>query len=297
LLLPELIPFYQRIGCAEISTNATLLAKKPEFLKLLRDHGIGLLFVSLHGNQQEHCRLTGVQPSVYTELLESLAYIVKSGFHLEVVTTLYKGNVGALDSLPELLIDIGVSKWWIQRIMPAGYARNWDPSEFLYSEECKEVLFKYAQLKNRFNPTQLRVGLDLTWGPNFYSQRMLKFLAGQVQDWPWTRFACPAVSENSVVISMDSKKAYPCLFFESFPEASIGEIRSDLYVETRDSPFSEEKLLNKLRGQCSECLYKAYCLGGCRAVAFSFAMLRGAEEPFYAGQDFCLTHWIEQELD
>jgi radical SAM protein with 4Fe4S-binding SPASM domain len=268
LLLPHLFRVYELAGCTEMSTNLTVLANQPEMLELLRQHRIRTLFVSLHGNQRQHCELTRVGPRIYDDLIRSLRMISDSGLDLEIITVLYKKNIGALDSLPELLMDIGVSKWWIQRIMPAGLARNWPLSAFFH----------------------------LSWGPNFYSQGMLQFLAGQVERWPWTRFACPAASGDSIVISMDSGKAYQCLFLESFAEARIGEVERDMSAVVDRHHFVEDTLMARLRGRCGECTYKRYCLGGCRAMAFSFAHMRGESDPFFAGQDYCLTNAIDEEL-
>lgn len=296
LLLPELLPLYKELGCTEISTNAVALIKQPELISLLHEYGIQSIFVSLHGNKKNHCALTRTNPIHYEDLLATLRLLAARGFKLEIITTLCNGNIEALDDLPELLIDIGVSGWWIQRIMPSGNARNWPIENFLYGDKCKVVMRKYAGIKQKYAPDQLHVGLDLSWGPNFYSHRMLQYLAGQVKRWPWARFACPAVSGDMQIISMDSGKVYPCWFLESFPETVIGELRDDLSMKPQQQLFSEEALLAGLQGICSECEYKKYCLGGCRSLAYSFAVKRNEPSPFFAGQDFCLTHAIEEEI-
>lgn len=296
LMSLDLLPVYQRVNCTEISTTALPLKRRPELLEELHKHGIQTIFVSLHGNQEDHCSLTNTSSRRYNDLIDSLRLIVDAGFNLEIVTTLYRGNVGALDDLPELLINIGVSSWWIQRIMPSGFARDWPFRDFLYGEACETIMRKYAQLKSHYLPNELHVGLDLTWGPNFYSQNMLKFLAGQLHRWPWTRSVCPAATNESLVISMDSGKIYPCLFFESFPDTEVGEVTSSGRINIRQRRYFAEVLTDNLRGLCKDCEYKRFCLGGCRALAYSFSVQRGERDPGSAGQDFCLTQAIRSEL-
>lgn len=296
LLQPELLSIYELVGCSEISTNGILLARDTASLDLLHERGIQNIIISLHGNRQDHCALTGVEPEVYDDLLRSLRTIVDRGFSLHITTTLYKGNLGALDYLPELLTSVGASEWWIQRIIPCGEARHWPLSRFLYGDECREVMIAYSNLKRRYRPEELCVRLDLTWGPNFYSNKMIQFLAGQRRHWPWTRFACPLVSGDRISISADSGRIYPCIFFESFPEMQIGMLDAGLSPVVERPLFSECELLDRLRGQCEGCSYIEFCLGGCRATAFSFAVLRNEPEPLFAGQDFCLTSMLEREM-
>jgi radical SAM protein with 4Fe4S-binding SPASM domain len=122
---------------------------------------------------------------------------------------------------------------------------------------------------------------------------MLRYLSGQENRWPWSRYVCPAVSGDSATISLESGNVYPCLFFETFPDTQIGH-QEDLVLKHQ---FSEVSLQENLQGQCKDCFYKPFCLGGCRAVAYSFAKFFGTKNPLFAGQDYCLTRQLDKELD
>lgn len=292
LLIPELFPMYKEVGCAEISTTTLQLRKRPEIIHELKTNGISTVFVSLHGNKEQHSKLTRSAPKKYDDIIEGIKLLVSSKINVEVVTTLYKHNIDALDYLPKELVNLGVSGWWIQRIMPIGRASSWKLKDFIYGDECDQVIESFANLRLQYKPDELHIGLDLTWGPNFYSSKMIKYLCGQEQRWPWSRYVCPAVSGDSIVISYETENIYPCLFFETFPEAQIGQLGN----LTTIGKFSEQGLINGLQGQCKECLYKTYCLGGCRSIAFSFAKYLQSPDPFLAGQDYCLTRAIDKEF-
>lgn len=290
LLLPELFRLYKDVGCTEISTSALNIRKQPELIQKLKENEINTIFISIHGDKPQHSRLTGSNTQKYDDIIYGVKLLVNSGIKVEVVTTLYKHNLDALNYLPQVLINLGVSGWWIQRIMPIGRAISWKLSDFIYGDECNQVMERYAALRQKYQPDVLHIGLDFTWGPNFYSSKMLRYLAGQEQRWPWSHYVCPAASGDSSVISYETGKIYPCLFFETFPDAQIGQLGDSITTQI----FSEQSLINNSQGQCQECSYKIYCLGGCRAIAFSFAKYLQSPDPFFAGQDYCLTRAIDK---
>lgn len=292
LLLPKFLPVYKHMECTEISTTGLQIYLNPGLIQLLKDNLISTVFISLHGNAKQHSILTGMPLKDYDKILSAIYLLNRSGINVEVITTLYKHNIDSLEMLPNKLIQLGVSKWWLQRIMPAGRALSWRLSDFIIGKECNKVMERFAVLRREYKPDQLHIGLDLTWGPNFYSSNMLKFLCGQERKWPWSKFVCPSVSGDSSVISFETGDIYPCLFFETFPEAKIGN-RKEKEI---NQIFSEKTLVGNLEGQCRDCTYKIYCLGGCRALAYTFAKFRKFPNPFFAGQDYCLSRAIDLEF-
>jgi len=292
LLLEKILPLYKRYDCNEISTSAYLISDKPSIIQNLKKSGIETVFVSLHGNKDQHLTLTNATSGNYEKLIDSIKRLVDSSISVEIITTLSKSNLEAIDYLPEQLINIGVFKWWIQRIIPCGKVKKWRIKDLIYGDECQEVMLKYSDLRSKYSSRQLNIGLDQTWGPNFYSEKMLRFLSGQDERWPWSRSICPAANGDSIVVSNESGKYYPCLFFETFQDAQIKYINGKI----DNTFFDAASLNNNLDGICKNCLYKSFCLGGCRAIAFSFANLRGKKNPIFAGQDYCLSHALDKEF-
>ncbi|CAG0980892.1 partial GTP 3',8-cyclase 1, partial [Anaerolineae bacterium] len=112
LMYPPVLALYESTGCQEVSTNALLVAERPGLLRTLHERGIRDVLISLHGLSEAHCTLTNMSQKDFDKLLKAIRAIVADGFNVEITTTLYKNNISSLDDLPELLIDLGVSKWW-----------------------------------------------------------------------------------------------------------------------------------------------------------------------------------------
>jgi len=197
--------------------------------------------------------------------------------------------------MSQILLKLGVSSWWIQRLMPSGKAYDWPLEDFVIGNDCINILKEFSRLRGLLeNKVDMR--LDLSWGPNFFSKSFLRFLIGDLNRWPWTKYACPMITQDLQIISLESNKIYPCWFMESFYGTEIGYISSSnkpIYFEKK---ITNQELYKNIRGICSGCEYFYYCRGGCRSMAFTLSKKRNEAIPIFSGQDFCITRAIEEGL-
>jgi len=295
-LQPSLYPLYRRFGQTNIHTNAALLSRRPELLEQMWQNGLRSITSSLHGTLRAHCELTQVSEQWYRYTVEGLRAIKARRFRLEVITALYQGNKHELSDLAKLLCELGVDRWCILRILPTGMARQWPLEKFLFGEQCLDVVYQFAELRAKYRPDQLSIEFHISFGPNFYSRGHLRYLAGLRAEWPETKFACPALTRDYLALSMESRKIYPCFHMQSFPETAIGRLQEGNIVLEEDHWWNEESLRHGLQGSCAKdsCEYHDFCLGGCRAAAYSFGAKLGLKDPFLAPIDFCLTKILDQ---
>ncbi|MBI5413499.1 hypothetical protein HZA42_04095 [Candidatus Peregrinibacteria bacterium] len=84
-----------------------------------------------------------------------------------------------------------------------------------------------------------------------------------------------------------------CFLNIAHPEMRIGKFDAKTGAVNLDSPvdFTGERLRERIHGICSptECDYGEVCMGMCRSMACSSALLQGNPDPLYASMPWCQT--------
>jgi len=293
---PRLFPVLSEQGVNRVLTNGMLL-NNDHILSSLKASGITELMVSLHGPKEPHIKLTGVTEKQYDATLSGIEKAVAVGFQVGAFCTTYADNVTRLPELFQDAKSLGIREVKLLRLAPLGNAKDLPDSYFIGREQIKQMLYVVDDERMR-NP-EIQISLFSTsFGPNFYSQNIYRYLAGQKEQWPYSTYPCPMIGQEFIGISLGSNKVYPCFEALSFPELQIGHVNEKNEIVITSPPLGKGELEESLTGICNKnsCPAQSLCLGGCRISAFSFAKKRGELNPISAGMDSCVTEIISAEL-
>lgn len=291
--VPELLPVFSEFGISGALTNAVDLAN-TETVRLLKSFGIEKLAISLHGDQQQHCYLTGTSAKSYSNTITGIENSVAAGIGVRVLTAVYSGNAGNITTLMRNLHSLGVREASLIRLTGTGQAQNMNDSDFLTKDKATDLLFDIDTARKTY--PKLKISLSgLSWGPNFYSSAVYRYLDNFSTRWPGSKYLCPMIDGDYLGISLASGRIFSCFKGLSFPELQIGSLSGETIVIDRE-PLTPELLAENLQGMCSknECQYQALCLGGCRIDAYTLAREKGETDPIYAGQDICVTRILDK---
>ncbi len=297
LLFQPFFDLIRRFPQSFIETNAVLLARKAASIKQLKKHGITTVMSSLHGLEHEHCLLTNAGTSTYRDTLKAFRTIKDHGMGLVVNTALYQRNLHCLPDVATLLAETGVDKWYISRVFPVGRASKWPMSEFIYGDEAGRIVEAYVRLAEEF-ADRLTISLDVPFGPNYYSVSTLRYLAGQGDDTAYGTYWCPTTTSGFLSVSTETQRIFPCFYLHDFEELLLGTVEKARPTLVGHNPFGAHELHTQLRGKCASgsCHYHDICLGGCRAVAYSFAKKMGVPHANKAEMDFCVSRYLDNNL-
>ncbi len=111
---------YRRVN---VTTNGRRLRDRRFARRLLRS-GVTDLLISLHGSKAAVHEAATRVPGSFGETVRGLqnAIAFASGIAIGVNTTVFTGNLGDLDALGALLLDLGVPVWNLQFLTPFGAA-------------------------------------------------------------------------------------------------------------------------------------------------------------------------------
>jgi len=288
----ELLPIFTQLQKDTVLTNGALLSEKR--ISLLLKAGISKLSVSLHGNQDQHTKLTQTNPNFFDLTLQGINRAIKAGMDVSTCTSISKINVESLDYLFDLANRMGIQETRLIRLIPAGKAKELSKDIFIDQADLINMLYSINNARLKYE--NLKISLfGLSFGPNFFSKGPYQYLNGQNNQLTNSTFLCPWIGQDYLGVSLGSKKIYPCFEAISFPELQIGSIENN-QINLNQPTLNPESLQQNLTGICSSdnCDYQQLCLGGCRISAFSFAKLNNQNNPLYSGQDLCLTQTLSQ---
>jgi len=281
-----------------IFTNGPLKSEEM-FFKICQESGIRTLIFSLHGSEKSYCKLTGNSPASYRLILKNIKTALKKNFRVEVFHVVTHSNVNRLEKFIEKCNELRINRIRFIRLFPAGDAKRLPEKYFLTKDDFYRFVEKIELIKIKGLSTHTRLGISYTFGPNFYSKSFRDFLSGKITlAWPKSKFGCPVINNQLLGIDLSSDNIYWCFFLQSLSQAIIGKVKFQKNKPIFDVKFprlNETILSQNLDGICSRdsCRYHEKCLGGCRAVAYLFALKNKHKNPIYAGMDMCYTKAIE----
>ncbi len=241
-----------------IPTNGTVL---PEgMLSSLGGTDARVTFmVSLDSHRQEfHDKMRGVE-GTYQKVIQNLGEILQAQQSLALSTVITRENYLDIQGMWELMKDMGIRRWFLERIQPIGSAQkffwDWEPSreewrealEFLFTEVYKNATLVFGDgLRGLFWMFRRE-----SWFPQDLVRESVypKCMAG--------RTAMTITATGDVI---------PCAQWRK----PVDSVKNHTLQEIWDkNPFFQE--LRALRidhiAVCRDCEEKAFCGGGCRGVA------------------------------
>lgn len=245
----------KKIGIS-MSTNGLLLTEKH--LEKIKNIPFDLFQISLDGTKEIHDSIRG--KGTWDKAIEAIK-LAKSTLkkNVGIGTVIMKANCKVLDKVIYEGSVAGADKITLLCPILTGRANeriNPSPKEFLKSLKLVFNRFKFLQSKIQFaKDTTVPSALI----PGVWRKRGIH-----------ETFA-PCSFPYYIAVDTDGSVA-PCDGLFNHPEMIIGNIREKPLSEI----WQKSKLLNELRkvnpsdlkGVCKKCIYKNYCVGGCRAHAY-----------------------------
>jgi heme b synthase len=255
-----------------MATNGTLLTSG--IAKEIKASGIKRVSISLDGaDAGAHDRFRNV-PGAFDSALRGIGILKAGGIEFQINTTVTRHNVGSIDKILEMAVELGAAAHHIFLLVPTGRARDMVNQE-IDSLEYERVLHWFYDMRDK-----VPLHLKATCAPHYY--RILRQEASRRgESIDIGTYGLDAVTRGCLAgtsycfISHDGI-IQPC----GYLELACGDLKSSSF----DSIWRDSEIFNRLRdmslykGKCGRCEYQVFC-GGCRARAYEATGDYLAEEP------------------
>jgi radical SAM protein with 4Fe4S-binding SPASM domain len=231
----------------QLTTNALLVdEEKAKRLSLLEPITVG---VSLEGGSQESYEFFRGKGN-FDRFLEGVKTLKKFGLPVKFKTAILRKNLGEIDSIINLAIELGVEAVDMFLFYPQGRGKEFT-NDKLTPEEIREFLTLLSIKRKELEGT---ITIDVDDKPNAF-----------LVDPTLSHSTCGAGVYWAEVLP--TGEIVPCIFFR---EVNAGNIKEEDFKEAWDSkiwePFRDRR---ELRGRCGTCMHLARCGGGCRANGYA----------------------------
>jgi heme b synthase len=260
-----------------MATNGTLLT--PGIIEKMKSSGIKRVSISIDGAAEKQHDSFRKVPGAFKGALEGIRLLREGGVEFQINTTVTRHNIGDIDKILDLSVELGAVAHHIFLLVPTGRARE------MVDQEIDAL--DYEQVLNWFYQTRESVPLHLkaTCAPHYY--RILRQEAHKKgEKVNFETYGLDAVTRGCLggtafCFISNQGVVQPC----GYLDLNCG----DLKTATFQSVWRESEIFNQLRdvsgykGKCGRCEYLRVC-GGCRARAFEATGDFLAEEPLCAYQ-------------
>lgn len=238
---------YKDILIFAFLSNGTLIDQKA--VKLLTKYKPAFVQVSLDGDRETHDSIRGA--GSFDKAIEGIKKIKSLGIITSISFTAHKQNYQDIPKVIQIAKNIGVHRFWSDRLIPEGHGK--DLEKYLFSpEETYEYvkLLKKESIKARINPFSKTI---------IGTQRALQF--SPFVDRP---YSCTA--GKTLLALMPDGTVYPC---RRLP-ISIGNIKKNSFKEI----YFGNKLVNELQSDgvndgCQGCSFEQTCKGGLKCLSYA----------------------------
>lgn len=263
-----------------LGTNATLIDE--EVARKLKRSGVKRISVSIDcAYSKEHDDFRGVR-GAFDRALRGIEACKKAGLEFQINTTVTKHNVGDLQDIYNLAVELGAAAHHLFLLVPTGRGKAIEKEE-IPPEEYERVLnWMYDVQKDGYSKAnQPKIFMRATCAPHYLrvvKQRSkedgLDIASGRKRLDALTSGCMGGISFAFISQIGDVN---PC----GYLPAKAGNIRErsfkDIWIGSK--LFKELRNRRKLKGKCGACEYKILC-GGCRARAYARYGDYLAEEPY-----------------
>ncbi len=268
-----------------LSTNGTLITR--DIARRIKESGIEYAGISVDGACAEtHDRFRN-SPGAFEQTIRAFPACKEVGLRCGVRVTLTKENCRELESLIDLALSLGASRFCLYWLVPTGRGNESYARLQLDRDEVIEALnLLYLKAKETDPAAMEFLTVDAP-------QDCIHMLASMEEDGSEDLADALELLESlqggcsagTRVANINTRgNVYPCQFARS-PEFLVGNIRerpfSSLWSDS-DNPvlvrFREKDA--KFGGRCGICSYRDLCGGGCRVRAHAVDGNYLAEDPF-----------------
>ena len=253
-----------------MAVNGTLL--DPEKASAAKKAGIQRVSISLDGATTEsHDRFRGVV-GAYAGAMEGVNYLKEADLDFQINTTVTKRNLGEIEDIFQLAIQLGAVAHHIFLLVPTGRGRELVHEE-VTPEEYEQTLTWFAEQDKK-----TKIQLKATCAPQYYrivhQHGSAEGLKGNEEGLHTFTRGC--LGGISFCFLSHKGDVQPC----GYLEVTAGNIRERPFQEIweRTEVFQRLRDVNNLTGKCGGCEYRIVC-GGCRARAYSLHGDYLEEEP------------------
>lgn len=255
-----------------MATNGTLIT--PEIVEKMKDSGIKRVSISIDGaDARDHDRFRQV-PGAFKGAMKGIDLLKKGNVEFQINTTVTRHNVGRIEAILNLALDLGAAAHHIFLLVPTGRARDLVNQE-IDSREYERLLHWFLKAGK-----DMPLHLKATCAPHYY--RILRQEAHRRGERVnFETYGLDAVTRGCLggtgfcFISHDGI-VQPC----GYLEINSGDLkdRSFDWIWRNSEVFKQLRNHAAYKGKCGRCEYLRVC-GGCRARAYEATGDFMAEEP------------------
>ena len=248
-----------------LGTNGTLIT--PEVARKLKDAGFAACGVSLDSLDAEKNDAFRKLNNAYRLTLEGIKNLREAGVPFQIHTTVMDWNVGELEALTDMAVELGAMAHHLFFLVPTGRAVNIE-DEALRVKEYERTLARIMEKQKRVN-----IELKPTCAPQFIRVADKKGIP--------IRFSRGCLAGISYCIISPRGDVQPCAYLD----IRLGNVQEIPFsVIWSENPVLQELRTMNYKGKCGICEYKANC-GGCRARAYYYS-----QGDYMAEDSWCLYH-------
>jgi SynChlorMet cassette radical SAM/SPASM protein ScmF len=244
--------FKNRISI-NIETNGTLIT--DETAVFLKDREISQIAVSLDGADARIHEGLRSRQGCFEKTIEGIKSLVKQGQNVQIIFSVYQENRGYLADTIRLAEHLGAKSFKINCI--SGVARGGHLKEDGQLLCVSDYIALEKEINDQLQPAHaIQINLDLPAA--FKKLKDLK------------RSRVCGLKEILGILADGSVSI--CGIGESVPSLKFGNLRekplADIWYNHPVLNSLREDIPQKLEGICGRCIFKAFCLGKCRAEAY-----------------------------
>jgi SynChlorMet cassette radical SAM/SPASM protein ScmF len=237
-----------------IETNGTLIDDdNAEFLK---KNGVKFVSVSLDGpDKRIHESLRG-NKECFDKTVEGIKSLKRSGLNIQVIMSIHKGNIDYLDDTIDLAENLGANSFKINCISEISRGRSFKRKGL--SLNIKDYVLLNKKIDEELQPKyKIKIIFDIPLA--FKRLENIKNGKGRCG----IKNILGVMSDGSISI---------CGIGEILSSLRLGNIEKEslrqIWENSSVLRIIREGLPSRLEGICGKCIFKALCLGKCRAGAY-----------------------------
>lgn len=245
-------------------TNGTLF--DDSVAHTAREAGVGAVALSLDGLRDTHDRIRpsrAAGASSFRDVIQAIGAVQKVGLVPAVITHVNRWNFGEIESLHELIRQLGVDYWQVQLGLPLGRQREIETPYMISPQQLAELAQRLADIIRRGRSPRIRVTDTI----GYYTRLEPVLRGGRRSNAFWS--GCYAGILSVGIDSNGDVKGCSCLTRE-FVAGNVRERPfKEIWADESKFAYNTDWHEDKLTGFCATCPYRRVCRAGCTSLAVS----------------------------
>lgn len=256
--LEEILNYCEECGVhKEITTNGSLIDEK--YIDMLKRYNITNMSVSIDSAEADKHDYMRQCPGAFKKATTAIEKMIKNDINTRIRATISKRNIGEMEEIAKLAISMGIKSFAVGPMIPVGNAVNLTNELFLNSEEMKQFIDRFFELKEKYKDKLDILTNECLHGLYYLENKKIK----DTNSWELNGCTAGVVTFN-VLLNGDIT---PCSMFHK-KIANIYE-NENLAEEYSNNKIIHDLLDRNYKGKCGKC-DKKYVCGGCRVRAEYF---------------------------